>query len=33
MTTSPYQHMEETWGLDQNPFPHSGYLRGMDGSI
>ena len=23
MSTSPYQHIEETWGLDQNPFPHS----------
>ena len=22
MSTSPYQHMEEAWGLDQNPFPH-----------
>ena len=23
MSTSPYQHIEETWGLEQNPFPHS----------
>ena len=23
MSTSPYQHVEEAWGLDQNPFPHS----------
>lgn len=23
MSTSPYQHIEETWGLAQNPFPHA----------
>ena len=28
MTTSPYQHMEEAWGLDQNPFPHSAISGG-----
>ena len=28
MSTSPYQHIEETWGLDQNPFPHSAISGG-----
>ena len=28
MSTSPYQHMEEAWGLDQNPFPHSAISGG-----
>ncbi len=28
MSTSPYQHMEETWGLEQNPFPHSAISGG-----
>ena len=28
MRTSPYQHMEETWGLEQNPFPHSAISGG-----
>lgn len=23
MSTNPYDHIEETWGLDGNPFPHS----------
>ena len=28
MSTSPYQHIEETWGLDGNPFPHSAISGG-----
>ena len=28
MSTSPYQHIEEAWGLDQNPFPHSAISGG-----
>ena len=28
MSTSPYQHMEEAWGLEQNPFPHSAISGG-----
>ena len=28
MSTSPYQHIEETWGLDQNPFPHAAISGG-----
>ena len=28
MITSPYQHIEETWGLGQNPFPHSAISGG-----
>ena len=28
MSTSPYQHIEETWGLDRNPFPHSAISGG-----
>ncbi len=28
MSMSPYQHMEEAWGLDQNPFPHSAISGG-----
>ena len=28
MSTSPYQHMEEAWGVDQNPFPHSAISGG-----
>ena len=28
MSTSPYQHIEETWGLDGNPFPHAAISGG-----
>ena len=28
MSTTPYQHIEEAWGLDQNPFPHSAISGG-----
>ena len=28
MSMSPYQHIEETWGLDGNPFPHSAISGG-----
>ena len=28
MSTSPYQHIEEAWGLDRNPFPHSAISGG-----
>ncbi len=28
MSPSPYQHIEETWGLEQNPFPHSAISGG-----
>ena len=28
MSTSPYQHIEETWGLNGNPFPHSAISGG-----
>lgn len=28
MSTSPYQHIEEAWGLEQNPFPHSAISGG-----
>ena len=28
MSTSPYEHMEEAWGLEQNPFPHSAISGG-----
>ena len=28
MSTSPYQHIEEAWGLDKNPFPHSAISGG-----
>ena len=28
MSTSPYQHIEEAWGLDQNPFPHAAISGG-----
>ena len=28
MSTSPYEHMEEAWGLGQNPFPHSAISGG-----
>ena len=33
MSMSPYQHIEETWGLDGNPFPSLRDLWQMDGSI
>ena len=28
MSTSPYEHIEEAWGLEQNPFPHSAISGG-----
>lgn len=28
MSTSPYQHMEEAWGLEENPFPHAAISAG-----
>ena len=28
MSMSPYQHMEEAWGFEQNPFPHSAISGG-----
>ena len=28
MSTSPYQHIEEAWGLGQNPFPHAAISGG-----
>ena len=33
MSTSPYQHIEETWGLDQEPLSSLRDLWWMDGSI
>ncbi len=28
MSTNPYDHIEETWSLDSNPFPHSSISSG-----
>ncbi len=30
MTTSAFDHMEEAWGLDENPFPHSAISAGWE---